>query len=533
LRTVTSLIVLASVALAQDRPDARDLLAQGDDPIFTAKTVRLAATKSHGFAGNRPLPGNPFRIEFVRGGKGRAEYLGSPNPITLIIFDGTTLWEYHRLGNQYTKTPTSAWTFEGEIATLDYGRKPTNILSATYQSDESVDFRGRRVDCYVVLAKYNRSPEPLMGLDVMRRVWISKDSRLILRDYWEGGDVGDVRRTVTTDYTDIETDIPLPDELFVFQPPVGSKVAAPVVLGGIIGSIPPPRGTLQKRIAAEYAADARVAGLQGSVILNIEIAPDGHTQNIRILHSLGLGLDEKAIEAVKQWQYDSAASSNAPLLRRVVEVPFRLKPVAPWVLDGSIFNPRQSGSHGIETKPQLRQYAPPDSAACTPQGYVDVSFDIDSDGVPAGVRVTSDTAADPRDRVIEAVRSWRFRPATREGSNIPGTARVILECHPAETPAVPAQIYSVGVVTPPSLLFKFEPEYSEEARRAKVQGDVNLSIVIEPDGKVSGVRVTKPVGSGLDEQAIGTVMQWRFKPGTKEGKPVRVASQVTVSFRLL
>jgi outer membrane biosynthesis protein TonB len=38
---------------------------------------------------------------------------------------------------------------------------------------------------------------------------------------------------------------------------------------------------------------------------------------------------------------------------------------------------------------------------------------------------------------------------------------------------------------------------------------------------------------GLDEQAIGAVMQWRFKPGTKDGKPVRVAAQVTVSFRLL
>jgi TonB family protein len=524
----------AAVSFAQDRPDARELLLRADASIFTAKTVRLAATQAHGFAVGSPLPGNPFKIEFVRGGKGRAEYFAGNSTITLILFDGTDLWEYHQLGNQYTKKPATAWTFQGEIANIDFGRHPANILTASYQKDETVDFRGGRVDCYVVLAKYTRAPEPLMGRDPMRRVWISKDSELILRDYWEGGDGGTANRTVTTNYTDIATDIPLPDDLFVFHPPAESKIGQPMVMGGIIGNIPSPRGTLQKKVDPEYSEEARAAGLQGSVILAIEITPDGRTQNPRIIHGLGMGLDEKAIEAVKQWQYNSVPDPNAALLRRVVEVPFRLKPAGPWVLDGSVLSTQPGREMGPITKPELRQYAAPDPAACSAQGYVAINFNIGSNGVPSGIEIGAEAAGSVRDRVLAAVQSWRFRPGAQNGSARPGSARVLLECRPAETTAGPGQIYSSSVVSaPPAFLFKMEPEYSDEARRAKLQGDISLSLTVEPDGKVSGVRVLKPLGMGLDEQAIGAVMQWRFKPGMKDGKPVRVVAQATVNFRLL
>jgi TonB family protein len=170
---------------------------------------------------------------------------------------------------------------------------------------------------------------------------------------------------------------------------------------------------------------------------------------------------------------------------------------------------------------------------CSAQGYVAVNFKIGADGVPSDIEVGADAAGSTGDRVLSAVRSWRFRPASRNGTDSPGSGRVLLECHPAETLAAPGQIYSVGVVVPPAFLFRREAEYSEEARRAKRQGQIALSFIVEPDGKVSGVRVLRSLGMGLDEQAIGAVMQWRFKPGTKDGKPVRVAVQATVDFKLL
>ncbi len=90
-----------------------------------------------------------------------------------------------------------------------------------------------------------------------------------------------------------------------------------------------------------------------------------------------------------------------------------------------------------------------------------------------------------------------------------------------------------GGVSAPSVLFKVEPEYSEEARKAKFQGTVVLAIIVDPSGKARDIRVIRPLGLGLDEKAIEAVMKWRFKPGLKDGAAVPVQATVEVNFRLL
>jgi TonB family protein len=90
-----------------------------------------------------------------------------------------------------------------------------------------------------------------------------------------------------------------------------------------------------------------------------------------------------------------------------------------------------------------------------------------------------------------------------------------------------------GGVSAPVPIYKVEPEYSEEARKAKFQGTVLLSIVVDETGKTTNVRVVRPLGMGLDEKAIEAVLKWRFRPGYKEGKPVAVMANVEVNFRLL
>ncbi len=88
-------------------------------------------------------------------------------------------------------------------------------------------------------------------------------------------------------------------------------------------------------------------------------------------------------------------------------------------------------------------------------------------------------------------------------------------------------------VTPPRLLSKVEPEYSDEAKRLGIEGVVILSPEIWQDGRPHNIRVSKSLGHGLDEKAIEAVEQWRFSPGTKGGKAVRVQVQIEVSFRLI
>jgi TonB family protein len=88
-------------------------------------------------------------------------------------------------------------------------------------------------------------------------------------------------------------------------------------------------------------------------------------------------------------------------------------------------------------------------------------------------------------------------------------------------------------VSKPELLHKVEPEYSEEARKAKFQGVVILAITVDPNGNAINPQVMKSLGLGLDEKAMEAVRQWKFKPGYKDGKPVPVKATVEVNFRLL
>jgi TonB family protein len=95
-------------------------------------------------------------------------------------------------------------------------------------------------------------------------------------------------------------------------------------------------------------------------------------------------------------------------------------------------------------------------------------------------------------------------------------------------------VYKIGGdVAAPILISKTEPEYSEEARKAKYSGSVLLTIVVDQNGMPRDIRVVRPLGLGLDERAIEAVRKWRFRPGTKSGRPVAVQAQVEVTFRLL
>jgi len=93
--------------------------------------------------------------------------------------------------------------------------------------------------------------------------------------------------------------------------------------------------------------------------------------------------------------------------------------------------------------------------------------------------------------------------------------------------------YSVGGnVSAPIPIYKPEPPYSEQARKAKYQGTVVLWIVVDAQGNVTDAQVVKPLGMGLDENALTTVKTWKFKPAMRNGAPVPVKVMVEVSFRL-
>jgi TonB family protein len=275
----------------------------------------------------------------------------------------------------------------------------------------------------------------------------------------------------------------------------------------------------------EYSDAARAAGLEGTATVYFEVTASGETRNVKVLQGLGMGLDEKAIQLVGNWRFAAAAP---PV--QAAEVSFRLNGPLGWRVRREHYRVIQEGRNELEgMKPVLTAYLRPVAAAC-PVGEhsIDqVSFDVGKKGLPDNVLVNSSPAATA---LRDAVLSWRFEPARVNGRERAAKATFEMECG-AGVGAGPS---AAGTPTkPPSILFKTEPEYSEEARQAKYNGSVSIQVIVDQDGFPTNLRVVHPVGLGLDEKAMEALKQWRFNPALRDGRPVPFQATVEITFRLL
>jgi len=98
----------------------------------------------------------------------------------------------------------------------------------------------------------------------------------------------------------------------------------------------------------------------------------------------------------------------------------------------------------------------------------------------------------------------------------------------------PDEAFRIGHgVAPPSVVSKVEPKYTEEAKKAKSQGTVVISGVIDQNGRACGKwTILRSLGLGLEQKAIEAISQWVFKPGLQNGSPAPVIVTIEVSFRL-
>lgn len=89
-----------------------------------------------------------------------------------------------------------------------------------------------------------------------------------------------------------------------------------------------------------------------------------------------------------------------------------------------------------------------------------------------------------------------------------------------------------GDVQPPVKLVAPSPQYTEIARKARIQGVVIVEAIIDKEGNVTNVKILKGLPMGLDQAAADAVTKWKFKPATLNGRPVAVIYNLTVNFRL-
>ncbi len=90
-----------------------------------------------------------------------------------------------------------------------------------------------------------------------------------------------------------------------------------------------------------------------------------------------------------------------------------------------------------------------------------------------------------------------------------------------------------GDVKPPKVLHYVEPDFSASSQEAYVEGVVRLSAIVNLDGQPSDLKVIAGLNAEEDKTALAALQQWRFKPGTKNEKPVRVKITVEINFHLL
>ncbi|HWE50573.1 MAG TPA: TonB family protein [Bryobacteraceae bacterium] len=307
--------------------------------------------------------------------------------------------------------------------------------------------------------------------------------------------------------------------------------------GAIAERLPPLVPPVQtSSVNPEYTEEARTANLQGTVSVYMEVGTDGKPSKLRVLHGLGLGLDEKALAAVQQWQFKRAMRAGQSLkMGQSVEIPFTNAGGGNWRVRQAVYSVVRTDKRGLETleKPVLTHYSAPQTAACPETGgRVTVEFPIAPDGVPG--KVTAQLAGDPlAQAVVPAIAQWRFTSGLANGKPREATARVEFECGTPSPVAPSFKGLAIASDVQPKIIFKVDPEYSQEARGAKLAGTVTLQVIVDPSGHPAHIAVIGPLGMGLDENAVEAVEQWRFDPGIRKGLPADVRAVVQVNFRLI
>jgi TonB family protein len=111
-----------------------------------------------------------------------------------------------------------------------------------------------------------------------------------------------------------------------------------------------------------------------------------------------------------------------------------------------------------------------------------------------------------------------------------GNTSPVVNQAPAAQPDPDGPVRTGGPVKPPQVIYSVPPKFTEAARKARFSGNVQVYLWVDEKGNPSHVRVVHGVGMGLDEKAVESVRQFKFKPATQNGKPVKVDLYIDVNF---
>ena len=309
----------------------------------------------------------------------------------------------------------------------------------------------------------------------------------------------------------------------------------------------------------EYSAEARLAGLEGTVQIIGTIAEDGTPSDLHVTQPLGLGLDQKALEAVQHWRY---APGTRQHLYRPIPVDFLLPDkLSRWHLTRVKFEPPEGASRPVflSVKYPLGSgivLGADDTAidearivaAVGRQAWAVVAFDVDENGVPGNFEAPDASVEVWKNQAIALVRNWRFTPGTKDGKaivvrctlnlvwgdrNLSGSQ--LAKARQEDLPPTPTTTFFEFPPTPGVARIKLLP--SEAAERltqsvtppqAGTLGVELFNVLIGTDGHVQQAVAVNRTSPYIAE-AAQAVMQWIYQPVMVNGNPAEAVTVVPVA----
>lgn len=415
-------------AKGQDSPEGRAILekaarASQSGPSYRAEFTGKMEDRATGLDRKMELSG------FVLSqppDKLRAEMKVGPTD-QWTIRDGPESWLYYpgtKKYRRFTSTAASIANFGSLDPNSLFGVLTERLQSVQIAPDENVTFDTSPVRCYVLTANY----EPAQGGGQRRATyWIDQMNFIVLRrtvnvpvrnaQYTE--------RTLDVALTKLVLAPTLAGNEFMFTPPEGATAMvnpaappAPASSGSPQGAYRIGNGISAPHVVSkrepEYSEEARRARLEGTVTLSLVVDATGVPMNLRVLKGLGLGLDEKALEAVGTWQFAPGQKEGKPVpILATIQVNFRLLPEWQWHLTRVAFDPPKGATVPSVVKSQFpRDFKAPDP------GSVTLTLDVDEHGKPINLHVEKSSNPDSEQEVIKAAREWRFNPGLKDGTPI-------------------------------------------------------------------------------------------------------------------
>jgi TonB family protein len=244
-----------------------------------------------------------------------------------------------------------------------------------------------------------------------------------------------------------------------------------------------------------------------------------------------------------------AAGASAQLAPSTDQGPMNIPPPAPKPDSNGVY----PAGFGVAA-PLIIQRAPatypPDAPPDSVEGESVLSFVVGVDGNPADIQVVRTHGAAFDAAAIDAIRQSKFAPGTVGGKPVPVRIFARTRFFADMRPAFPRIQIRIGQPmgsqlqtrrgfpalqsgnTPPRPLNTAEPEYSDDARKKKIQGVVIVSVLVDEEGIPIDPQIVRPLDLGLDEKAIECALKYRFRPAMKEGTPVAARISIEVNFRL-